>query len=133
MGWALYASVARPITVMGDMAFGSPFPTGNLRQGFDGWRQGAGQGQPSARQIEIKDVASYFGKVSLKGVSKLDRGTIEADVVCSFARRPASLVVRLPHPEQRIPLRVEGGVYDPKTESVKISGFRGQAHIRLTF
>ena len=87
----------------------------------------------NGKQIELKDVASYFGKVSLKVESKLASGTIEADVVCTSARRPGSLVVRLPHPEQRKPIRVEGGVYDPKTESVKISGFKGKAHIRLTF
>jgi hypothetical protein len=87
----------------------------------------------NGKQIELRDVASYFGKVSLKVESKLADGTIEADVVCSSARRPSSLVVRLPHPEYRKPIRVEGGSYHPKTESVIISGFKGKAHIRLTF
>ena len=85
------------------------------------------------KRIALKDVVTYFGDVSLTVESKLTTGTIEAEVRCASPRRPSTVVVRLPHPEQRQPRRVEGGRYDAATESVRVEGFTGQARIRLFF
>jgi hypothetical protein len=85
------------------------------------------------KRIELRDVATYFGPLSLTVQSALATGTIEAEVRCAAARRPATLVIRLPHPERRNPCRVEGGAYDAATESVRVERFTGRARVKLFF
>jgi hypothetical protein len=59
---------------------------------------------------------------------------IEASVTLLDKKRlPASVVIRLPHPEGCKALRVEGGTYDSVTETVTIKPFRGKATVKLTF
>jgi hypothetical protein len=83
--------------------------------------------------IELKEVVSYFGPLTLSVVSRLKQGYIEAMVSCNSERRPTKIELRLPHPEGTKPKRADGGVYDPKTEKVKIEPFNGSAEVRLHF
>jgi hypothetical protein len=83
--------------------------------------------------IEIEHVASYFGPVSLRVDAQEDGGTITATIRCNTDRRPAVVEVRLPHPDHRTPTEVEGGVYLPSSESVRIEPFDGSATVRVAF
>ena len=86
------------------------------------------------QSIQLNRVASYFGTLDLQVVSKVSAGVIEASVTLHNKKHlPASIVIRLPHPEGRQALRVEGGTYDPATESVTIKPFRGRATVKLLF
>jgi hypothetical protein len=87
----------------------------------------------NGKQIALKNVATYFGPLTVGIESKIATGVIEADVQCTGARHPSTVVIRLPHPGQRKPTRVEGGTYDPATESVRVARFTGRAKIRLFF
>lgn len=85
------------------------------------------------KRIELKRVASYFGPISAIIESRLNEGVLTARVECRGNRRPKEVVLRLPHPEGRTAVRVEGGIYDPATETVRISRFKGPASVLLRF
>jgi hypothetical protein len=85
------------------------------------------------KKIELENVRSYFGPVTAKVNSQVDKGYIEATVECSDARKPKQLVVRIPHPVNKKPVKVTGGQYDEKTESVTIQSFNGKAAIRIEY
>jgi len=88
----------------------------------------------SGERIELQNVATYFGSVSLCVVSELDKGIISARVSCdSLDRKLYSVKVRIPHPQERLPLRVFGGIYNVESESVEITAFSGSADIQLHF
>jgi hypothetical protein len=88
----------------------------------------------NGKTIELNRVVSHFGPLNLKVESHLAEGTIEASVTLLDKKRlPASVVIRLPHPEGCKALRVEGGAYDSVTETVTIKSFRGKATVKLTF
>jgi hypothetical protein len=90
------------------------------------------------KRIELRDVATYFGPASLTVRSLVDDGVIEASVECGRRsvggdRRPRSLLLRLPHPDGRKALSVEGGQYSERTETVRIDDFSGAAKVTLRF
>jgi len=85
------------------------------------------------KQIRLTNIATYFGPASLVVNSKLREGRIEATVTCATNRRPKEVRIRLPHPEGLKAVRVEGGSYDPATETVIVRGFRGKARIVVSF
>lgn len=88
----------------------------------------------NGKKIELDRVVSYFGPLNLQVESRLAEGVLSARVeLLAPQRRPDSVVIRLPHPEGRKALRVEGGVYDPASETVTIKPFRGRADIKLMF
>lgn len=82
--------------------------------------------------IELNNVATYFGSLTFKLVSELDQGCVHATVECS-PHSPASIELRVPHPNNRRATRVQGGRYDSATETVTIDSFTGQAHIVIEF
>ena len=84
-------------------------------------------------RIDLDGVATYFGPVSLHVQSQLNVGLIRATVRCDPERKPARLLVRLPHPDGRAPRRVDGGTYDPKTESVRVDSVGAETEIVLHF
>ena len=81
------------------------------------------------KEIRLENAATYFGPASLSVTSQLAQGRITADVRCATDRRPGTVSVRLPHPEGRHPVRVEGGEFDPASETVRIPDFPGKARI----
>ncbi len=87
----------------------------------------------SGKRIELNDVGSYFGKLSISVVSKLDQGMIEAEVNSDSERKPRSLMVRLPHPDGKKAISVVGGEYIPEREVVCISDFTGYARVQAFF
>jgi hypothetical protein len=87
----------------------------------------------NGKEINIKNVSSYFGPLSFSTVSRLDENYIEAKVECSSAQRPREIIFRIPHPEGKRPVKVTGGDYDPSSESVIIRSFSGTSAIRLDY
>jgi hypothetical protein len=86
------------------------------------------------KQIDLKDVATYFGPVSLKVTSALDdRNRIEAVVECRSKGKPKYVELRLPHPQGRKAAWVKGGKYDAEAERVRIEPFDGRAEVTLGF
>jgi|YelNatPaOPRAMG01_1025707.scaffolds.fasta_scaffold51877_4 hypothetical protein len=64
----------------------------------------------NGKSIELNGVASYFGPISLRVDSKLDRGKIEARVKCSLERQPKIVELRLPHPYSKRATEVKGSL-----------------------
>lgn len=83
--------------------------------------------------IELSDVASYFGKVSLRVESQLSDGRIRAEITCDGPRKPSAVELRLPHPEGRRASAVAGGEYLPGREAVRIAPWSGRATVELVF
>jgi len=83
--------------------------------------------------IELDNVASYFGPLSLLVRSKLDSDFIEARVTCVSDRRPKCVEIRLPHPEGQKGVSVRGAIYNAESETVRIESFEGYAEIMLCF
>jgi hypothetical protein len=86
------------------------------------------------QDIRLQNVATYFGLASLTVTSHLGRDqTITAEVRCAGTRRPKTVTIRVPHPEGLRPSRVEGGSYNPASETVRLVGFKGQARVTLYY
>ena len=85
------------------------------------------------KRIALKNVATYFGPMSLTVESRVDEGVIEATVECHTDRQPKTLLVRLPHPKGAKAVSAEGGEYDEAAEAVRVDGFSGTATVRLRF
>jgi hypothetical protein len=84
--------------------------------------------------INIENAATYFGDVSFSVVSDVENNNrITAHVCCSSDRKPESVEIRLPHPQNRRAIKVTGGTYNKSNESVLIGNFNGDAHIILEF
>ncbi len=78
-------------------------------------------------------MATYFGPLSLRVDSALDRGRITATVECTGDRKPAFVELRIPHPQGRKASRVEGGAYNPETERIRVEPFSGRANVNVYF
>lgn len=85
------------------------------------------------KEIALEGVQSYFGKLNFKAASHVAKGYIEAVLVADTDRKPAAVTIRLPHPDNKRPLKVIGGTYDEKTETVTVKPFPGKANVRLEF
>lgn len=83
--------------------------------------------------IELGGVQSYFGKLNVKATSHVNSGFIEASVESDASRKPDVVTIRLPHPEHKEPVNVEGGVYDRETETVTISPFTGKSTVVIQY
>lgn len=85
------------------------------------------------KEIRLNNVQSYFGGLKVSAKSLLDSKKIEAYVECTSDRKPSCIEIRLPHPEYSKAVSVEGGKYDPQTETVIVTGFTGKATIKLQY
>ncbi|MBO0862343.1 MAG: hypothetical protein J2P21_28365 [Chloracidobacterium sp.] len=85
------------------------------------------------KRIELTNVATYFGPVSLRVTSKLSENRIEAEVECQSDHKPKIVELRVPHPEGRKPILVKGGTYDATTETIRIAPFNGRASLVLEY
>ena len=83
--------------------------------------------------IELDGAATYFGPVSLHVESREEDGSIRAVIECTSDRQPSTVVIRLPHPQEKSPSAVSGGEYDAGTESVLVTSFKDRAEVELTF
>ena len=87
----------------------------------------------NGKTISLENVASYFGPLSFHVKSAVEKGFIEATIDCTTDRKPKDIIMRLPHPTGRKPVKVTGGIYDETTETVHIASFTGHAGIKLTY
>lgn len=85
------------------------------------------------KSIELKNVASYFGPISLTVNSSLKSGTVSALVKCNSDRIPHTVILRLPHPEGKKPLKVIGGSFDTANETLVIKDFTGRAEVIIEY
>jgi len=83
--------------------------------------------------IRLNRVASYFGPLTLTVESQTDRNRMVAHIECGGNRKPKTVLIRLPHPEGRKAVAVEGGVYDAVRETVRIAAFKGKVGVTLSF
>jgi len=87
----------------------------------------------AGQSLEFSGVASYFGPLSLNVTVAPDHRALQAEITCDSARKPARVELRLPHPQHRHPIAVEGGQYDPTREIVLLDPFPGQVNVSLTY
>lgn len=85
------------------------------------------------KSITLENVATYYGEASLAVESHLNEGFIRAIVECTSDRKPDRVDIRLPHPDGRTALTVEGGSYAGDRESVLVEPFKGRAEIIVRF
>ena len=85
------------------------------------------------KRIELENIATYFGQVSLKVASHVKDGWIEADIKCDIDRKPRTVTVRLPHPEGTKAVQVSEGAWDAARETVVINEFSGTVTIRVEY
>jgi hypothetical protein len=87
----------------------------------------------NGQTIQLRNVKSYFGPLSLRIVSRVEDGVIEAEIQCDSPKRPRAIQIRLPHPDGIKAKAAEGGSYDPHFETVTVNIFKGTAKVRLRF
>lgn len=85
------------------------------------------------KMIELKNVATYFGPLSMVVNSNLNKGFIEATIECDSERMPKQVALRIPHPTGKRAVKVTGGSYDYASESVIIKPFTGKAGIKIEY
>lgn len=86
----------------------------------------------AGRRIQVDRAASYFGPISFQ-VEAVSCTEIRASVECHGTRLPTVVEFRLPHPEGRRPVSVEGGRYDPDRESVFLPAVSGRSSLVLRY
>jgi hypothetical protein len=87
----------------------------------------------NSKEIEVTNAASYFGPLSFRVVSNIDKGYIEATIECKSERMPQQVIIRIPHPTLKKPVNVIGGSYNAADETVTVKSFNGTASIRLEY
>jgi hypothetical protein len=85
------------------------------------------------KTIEINNVQSYFGPLTVKVNSKISQGYIEATIQCNSERKPQEVTIRLPHPAGKKARKVIGGEYNPVTETVTVKTFNGKVYVRADY
>ncbi|MBQ6351966.1 MAG: hypothetical protein IJJ28_01695, partial [Lentisphaeria bacterium] len=82
------------------------------------------------RRVAVRGLVTHWGKLDLEIVGSRD--AIDAHV--AVERTPGRLALRLPHPEEKRPVRVAAGEgrYDRETETVYFAGVR-DIRVRLEF
>jgi hypothetical protein len=85
------------------------------------------------KEIEVSNVASYFGPLSFRVISNTNKGYIEATIECKSERMPRQVILRVPHPEGKKPVRVTGGSYNEADETVTVEPFNGTAGILVEY
>jgi hypothetical protein len=85
------------------------------------------------KKIVLSGVKSYFGAIIFNVESDLKNNVIKAEIKLESGRLPANVAIRLPHPEGLKAIACEGGSYDPITETVTVSSFRGKGAVDLKF
>ena len=93
-----------------------------------------GKWMEHGKTIELNEVRTYFGSVTLHVTSNLEKGVINAVVRSNSERKPQSIRLRLPHPEGRKPQSVTGfGARITERETVTIDNFNGRVEIQLHY
>ncbi len=85
------------------------------------------------RRIELRNVASYFGSLSLTVESRVDEDVITARVECAGKRTPERVLLRLPHPREKAARHAEGGALNAAEELVTVDMSAGAGTVTLRF
>lgn len=85
------------------------------------------------KTVSLQNVRSYFGAFDATLKSSVEQGLMEASVQSTGTSKPKKVSIRMPHPENKKPQRIEGGVYDEATETVIIDNFSGNATVRVLY
>ena len=86
------------------------------------------------KKVEVKNAGSYFGKISFSAVSELSsKNMITVSFECSSKTKPATVKIRVPHPENKKPVKVKGGVFDAESGTVKVGKFKGKCEVTLCY
>ena len=85
------------------------------------------------KEIVLDGMRSYFGTLAFHAVSEVENNRIRADLTIKSDHLPATVRIRLPHPEKRAAVACTGGVYDPQTETVTVTPFNGKTTVVLEF
>jgi len=86
------------------------------------------------QEIALEGVASYYGPLDVTVRSEIERGRMVARVRCrDVGRRPARVALRLPHPQGRRAVAVDGGRYDGLAETAWVEPFDGEAELVARF
>jgi len=86
------------------------------------------------KEISIENMCSYFGKISLKVVSKIKTGKIACEMQFHDPERmPSKLKIRIPHPEGKKSGRSSAGVYDFASETVSFDSCRDRMKWEVLF
>ncbi|MCK9266379.1 hypothetical protein M0P98_05815 [bacterium] len=73
-------------------------------------------------------------KISFGAVSDLEENNvISAYFECKGTKKPKKVFIRVPHPENRQPVKVEGGNYCSRTSTVEVEGFKGKCSVKLFY
>lgn len=85
--------------------------------------------------ISVKHLKTYYGDVSYEIISEADAGVIHASVTLDGERfdKPATITLRIPHPQGKKAVRVTRGEYCPETETVTLAGFNGTVTLDVFF
>lgn len=83
--------------------------------------------------IELQNVKSYFGSISVSAQSHVANGWIEASIDVDPVRKPEVLTIRLPHPENKHPVKVVGGSYHQETETITIDSVTNNIKVKLEY
>jgi len=83
--------------------------------------------------IEIKNASTYFGHLSFTVQSNVAKGVITANIECDADLKPDKIIIRIPHPEGKKPVKISGGVYDPAYETILVSPFTGNTSLKLEY
>ncbi|MEA4889525.1 MAG: hypothetical protein VB070_08710 [Clostridiaceae bacterium] len=86
------------------------------------------------QSISAEGVRTCFGRLSFHVESQLAAGRIRVSVHMEGDHLPEKLLVRIPHPcEGARATAVSAGQYDEKTETVKVTPFKGDASFEVIF
>lgn len=88
----------------------------------------------NGKEIKVQNASSYFGRISFGALSELEeKSAITAYFECRGRKKPEKVVIRIPHPEGRKPVKVEGGLYREETETVEVKNFKGRCCVKLFY
>ena len=85
------------------------------------------------KRLAFDGLKTYFGAVALEVESHAGEGVIEARYTLDAKRKPAALMLRLPHPNGTAARKVTGGTYSAGTETVRIVHPGRTGSVRLEF
>jgi hypothetical protein len=85
--------------------------------------------------IDLKKCQSHFGAFSLRVRSNVSRGRLEAELQLHGPTQvhPKAVAIRLPHPSEQQPHRVQGGQFNARSESVVVRSPKALTHIVLHY
>lgn len=85
----------------------------------------------AGQHIEVVKAASYFGQLSFRIDSELN--LVKVKIKCEAFRHLESIEIRIPHPQFKKPVHVQGGVYHEASETVYIATFNGYSELELKY